>query len=100
MTVTQTSMQAYAGVKPKLGAKQLAVLRSVERHPCSSNADIAADLGWTINRVTPRSNELRVLGLVKVGGQKKNKTTGRREQWMVATEAMPPLSVYGKGARQ
>ena len=98
MTVTQTSMEAYAGIKTKLGAKQLAVLRCLEKHPGSSNADLAADLGWTINRVTPRSKELRDLGLVKVGGLKVNRSTNRREQWMVATETMPPLSVYGKGA--
>jgi len=82
MPVSQTSKETYASIQSKLGTNQIAVLNALHRHPLASNEDIAADLGWTINRVTPRSNELREMGLVKIGGTKKSRTSGKTVQWM------------------
>lgn len=62
MTVTETSLTAYRTlVQPKLTEKQRAVLSVFEMFPHTNftNAEIARELGWTINRVTPRTGELR-----------------------------------------
>ena len=83
MPVAQTSLQAYASIK-NLGLNQRIVLAAIKQHPLSSNEDIAAVLGWTINRVTPRTNELRAAGLVRIGGTKRSRVTGMKVQWMEA----------------
>jgi DNA-binding MarR family transcriptional regulator len=50
----------------------------------ASNDELADDLGWDINRVTGRTNELRKKGLVAIGGTKRSKRTGKTVQWMEA----------------
>ena len=47
------------------------VYRTIERHPGSSNQDLAAILGWSINRITPRVRELLDAGAIQVSGYKK-----------------------------
>jgi len=84
MPVSQTSMQAYAAIQKKLSANQSIVYNAIRKHPLASNRDIADDLGWPINTVTPRCNELRQLGLVELGGTKRSRTTGISVQWMYA----------------
>ena len=60
MSVNQTSLQAYYNeIIPIRGIRQLEVLKALETLVNASNMMIAAHLGWSINRVTPRINELR-----------------------------------------
>jgi len=60
MNVNQTSLEAYYNeIIPIRGLRQLEVLKALETLVNASNMMIAAHLGWSINRVTPRINELR-----------------------------------------
>ena len=54
----------YNKVLPNLTRKQNAVLTVFKSQPnCNfTNAEIAKKMGWTINRVTPRTLELRHKG--------------------------------------
>lgn len=76
--VTDTSRRAYETVKPRLGAKQAQVLEVIRRAGDHGVTDeeISKALGWGINRVTPRRNELVKLGLVVDGGQERPNDSG------------------------
>lgn len=63
--VTQTSLLAYQEVLLNLGERQLEVLRCLNKIQPATNMMIAEELGWSINRVTPRIFELRKLRLVE-----------------------------------
>lgn len=43
----------------------------IKMHPGITNQGIAAELGWTINRVTPRTKELLDEKLIRVSGYAK-----------------------------
>jgi len=49
------------------------ILSRIEAHPGISNQELSAILGWTINRVTPRTRELLDEGRIKVIGTKRTK---------------------------
>lgn len=79
----QTSLLAYQSVEPTLGERQRQILRLFELHAGASdwasgltNAEISAEIHWEINRVTPRTNELRKLGLLELATQRKDRITG------------------------
>lgn len=58
----QTSLSAfYEEILPTLGKRQVMVLEGLKRLETASNMMIAKSLGWSINCVTPRINELRKL---------------------------------------
>jgi DNA-binding MarR family transcriptional regulator len=61
MSVTDTSLAAYETAN--VSASQAAVMNAL-RYASLTDQEIAEDLGWTINRVTPRRGELVKLGLV------------------------------------
>lgn len=64
MAIASTSLFAYRSIVD-LGDKQSKVLEKIEEiQPCS-NKQIARSLGWEINRVTGRVNELAKMGLIK-----------------------------------
>lgn len=76
--VQSTSVAAYyERVRPKLGEKQAAVIRTM-RHSDKdwSNNELARSLGWPINTVTPRVKELREMGLVTLSRKRKCGITG------------------------
>lgn len=55
----QTSLTAYWNdVKPKLGEKQSKVLIAIEEIAPANDKQIAKHLGWPINCITGRRNEL------------------------------------------
>lgn len=62
--IQQTSLLAYRQLE-KIGAKQRACYGEIKRQGSAANYDIAHNLNWDINRVTPRVKELRELGLVQ-----------------------------------
>ena len=88
--VTHTSLEAYDSVD--LNARQGDVMRAIQalhaagRRPCDQ--DIAARLGWTINRVTPRRGELETFGLVFCTCLKIGPTGRRVSVWAPTPEQM------------
>jgi DNA-binding MarR family transcriptional regulator len=68
MSVASTSRQAYAKLQPKIGEKQQRVYEVIYQSDNITNNEIAQLLGWEINRVTGRVNELVKLGLVEFVG--------------------------------
>lgn len=61
----QTSLDAYSTVtKPQLNRNQKMVLESLEAIAPACNKQIAANMNWPINSVTPRVLELRKKGAV------------------------------------
>lgn len=85
MTVAITSKIAYASID-NLGDKQREVLEKIEEiQPCS-NKQIARSLGWEINRVTGRVNELAKKGFIKCAGMAMGETGRPEKVWEVKDE--------------
>jgi hypothetical protein len=81
MTVQETSLEVYRRkVQPVLGAMQYQVLQEFTHAPRSNftNLELAQRLGWRINRVTPRTNELRKKGLLEEACTRRCAITGNR----------------------
>jgi len=74
----QTSLLAYREIEPKIPTAQHVILHLLEMsiRPLS-NSEIAKHLGWSINRVTPRVNELVKKGKVEDAGKRKCTVTGK-----------------------
>ncbi len=86
MTLQQTSLDAYADLlKQGLGAKQQAVFRAIKELGQASNLDIAHQLRWSINRVTPRTNELVKMGKVTMAKKDISKYTGKKVIYWTTT---------------
>ena len=64
--VAKTSMEAFYRVREDLPECRLKVYKALKRIEFGTNSMIAQELGWTINRVTPRTNELKKMELIKV----------------------------------
>lgn len=77
--VTDTSREAFDLIKHLLSDKQIEVLKVFKRHRDRSftNMELADMLGWSINRVTPRTNELRKMGVLMTVGKRACKITGQ-----------------------
>lgn len=75
--IQQTSIEAYKSILPELGEKQREVFEVIVKHPGMSNHDIARFLGWEINTVTPRVNELRNMGVIEYHSTKVDRITNR-----------------------
>jgi len=76
--VAQTSRDVYKEIQDGLGRRQLEVLAVIERHAQGiTNNEIAHELHWPINCVTPRAFELRSAGLVALVGKRQDKWTGK-----------------------
>lgn len=82
MSIAYTSRVAYETLD-NLGQKQAEVLEKIEEIGPCSNKDIARSLGWEINRVTGRVNELAKKGYIKSERMARN-AIGRLEKlWQV-----------------
>lgn len=89
--IQDTSLFAYSVATQNLGAKQKQVLDALRYFPDATNAEIAAHLAWTINRVTPRMGELRKQGLVLDAGKRRCKVTGSTAHaWKAKHAVLPP----------
>jgi hypothetical protein len=80
--VRQSSLDAflYMQATNKLNVNQIIILdlfKKLGGHPLS-NLDVANMLGWSINRVTPRVNELVKMGKLVHTGYKTQLETHRR----------------------
>ncbi|WP_195167157.1 winged helix-turn-helix domain-containing protein [Mycobacteroides abscessus] len=78
MGVRATSRAAFDEVKPDLGRRQAAVLAELRSNGPSCNQEIAEGLGWPINTVTPRVNELVERGKVREAFRERYAPTNRR----------------------
>jgi len=58
------SLEAYRSIVESLGPRQQIVFEALRNNP-ATNKTLAKRLGLEINQVTPRTLELRKLGLVK-----------------------------------
>ena len=70
--ITQTSLMAYFDAKENLGDKQTNVLNAVMTLGKCLNQQVAKYLGWEINRVTGRMNELVKMNKVIEAGKSVN----------------------------
>lgn len=89
-----TSLWAYNLATQNIGTKQKEVLDCLRFYPNATNAEIAARLGWPVNRITPRILELRKMDLVHDAGKRKCAVTGStahawRAKHPVLPEAFP-----------
>jgi predicted transcriptional regulator len=64
MGVRQTSLEAYDDIQPSLGARQEEILNAIKKLGCPTNLEISKYKRIPINQVTPRTKELREMGLV------------------------------------
>ena len=77
----QTSLFAYkTAVLPTLGEKQREVLSVFENNEYHdwTNMELAEQLAWGINRVTPRVKELRDAGFLEEKEKRTCNVTGMR----------------------
>lgn len=65
MTIAETSKLAYNEIQEKLPESRRNVYLALKNLEYATNSMIANFLGWSINRVTPRTNELRKMGLIE-----------------------------------
>ena len=63
-----TSIRAFAEIQEKLPDRRREVYKAVAENPNSSFYDIADVLGWNLNQVSNRINELINLGLIEKTG--------------------------------
>lgn len=63
--IQQTSLTAYLENIETLGTRQQTVLKAISTRVGICNQELAKLLGWEINRVTPRVQELRQMGYVE-----------------------------------
>ena len=57
--ISETSLEAFKKIRAKLPESRKAVYETLKQLGCATNMMIADKLGWSINRVTGRINELR-----------------------------------------
>jgi len=74
----QTSMEAFESIRHDLGAMQQRVYDTIQEHPGMSNHDISRYLHIEINKITPRTKELRDYGLVFFSHYKQDTLTKKR----------------------
>lgn len=74
----QTSLFAYRNeIKPTLGDRQRVVYEALRTRKNFTNTELATWLSFPINTVTPRVNELRKMGLVRLSETRKCAQTSR-----------------------
>jgi len=91
MGSADTSLWAYNLATQNLGKKQKEVLDALRFFPDATNAEIAAHMGFSVNRITPRILELRQQGLVLDAGRRRCKITGGMSHaWKAKHPVLPP----------
>lgn len=84
MTLAATSREAYATIREKLGQKQQIVYDTLKDYPDGlTNEQLSGVLGWPINRITGRTNELNKFGMIAVNGLRPGKSGISAKVWVV-----------------
>lgn len=88
--IQDTSIKSYReDALPTLAQRHAEVMKALLRLNEATNSELANELGWTINRVTPRVHELRKLGKISEVGKRPCKITGRTAYvWTVKQEQL------------
>lgn len=74
----ETSLAAYRSeVEPTLSERQSLVFAALGKAGPMTNCELAEYLGWRINTVTPRTNELVKIGRATRDCQRPCRITGR-----------------------
>jgi len=85
----QTSLLAFQEIQEKIPECQQQVLRALKILKEATNMEIADFLGWSINRVTPRTKELRDKDFVEQATIRPCKITGRAARaWKLAQKGV------------
>lgn len=74
----ETSRIAFYDIKPQVGERQKRVLEALSTFGAMTNSEIGEKLGWPINTVTPRTNELVKKKLVREFDRRHCTVTGRQ----------------------
>jgi len=74
----QTSLTAFYEVQQIVGFRQTQVYEAFESLQNATNSEIADWLDWSINRVTPRTYELRELEMLEFSERRTCQVTGRK----------------------
>ena len=82
--VQDTSLEAYYSILSDINDKQMRVIEVFLDYPDRSwtNMELASQLGWSVNRITPRTYELRDIGVLKWVGVRKCRVTGNTAKLM------------------
>jgi hypothetical protein len=89
--IQYTSLAAWEIALAKVGRSQKAVLDMLRTMDDATNAELGYRMGWPINRVTPRVNELRKIGLVLDIGRRTCKITANAAHaWKAKYPVLPP----------
>lgn len=75
--IQPTSRSAYYEIQPTLGNRQHVVLDCIREYGPITNTEISVKLKIPINAITPRTKELRKLGLVSSSGKRTCNVTGK-----------------------
>lgn len=88
--IQDTSLEAFFKFKDAQTRRDQ-VLQTLRLLPDATNAELADKLRWAINRITPRVNELRKLGLVLDNGRRVCRiTAGTAHAWKAKYPVLPP----------
>ena len=87
METTDTRNAAYHAIRPTLSNRQKQVLAYLRNHSGICNLEISDALHIPINAVTPRTFELRKMGLVERVGETIARTGHVVSAWRVAEGA-------------
>lgn len=89
--IKDTSLEAFRRVSPKIGKSQAKVLDVIRAHPEGlTDAEINHYLQWTINRITPRRNELQKIGLIYDAGRREcRKTHSQAHAYKIVARSFP-----------
>ena len=82
MNARQTSIESYHRLE-NLAEKRRKVYDIIDHMGEACNLDIADNLGWDINRVTPRTNELVKDGMVEESKRDISRTGRKVIYWRV-----------------
>lgn len=77
MSVQDTSRTAYYDIVGTLSGRQNQVLAAIEIYGPMTNMELSEKLDWSINTVTPRTNELVKKGLLCEYERRRCSVTGR-----------------------
>jgi predicted transcriptional regulator len=88
----QTSRDAYHSIEGTIGFRQRAVYNALHESGPMTNNELAELLGWRINTINPRVNELVKMGFVREEKRRPCKITGFKAiAWEVPRREQPGL---------
>jgi hypothetical protein len=76
MSYQQTSLIALNAARRSLPQSQRRVYEVIKEYPGCDDQFVAQKLKLTINRITPRRNELAKMGYIRECGKRRNMFTG------------------------